>query len=184
MSTAKGSQLYKCDSCDWQRTIDAARIEEDVSEHQTANRGHIVYRRLEAELAPKRRPIGWGWWVWLYFIAAGRVVTFQKTEEERLIWMAVFAIPPVVALIVLLMKDRHRVVAVAGKTIGIEGGGPSVERGFRRIAALVSASIFILSLAFIGRDVRGIVESVGLALVPWAVFYAGRWLVRGFAGEH
>jgi hypothetical protein len=69
----------------------------------------------------------------------------------------------------------------------------SWEEGFRRITLLISAGL--LAVGLVWSALYGLSErpgwpmylgGVGLALavsaIPWAVFLAGRWIMRGFRG--
>jgi hypothetical protein len=68
----------------------------------------------------------------------------------------------------------------------------NMERGFRRIAALISVILLLLGATFIAMvfpppaTLEDWLSSLGLVVIlsaiPWGVFYLIRWLVRGFAG--
>ena len=63
----------------------------------------------------------------------------------------------------------------------------NLERGFRRIAAVLSACGFMigLTLLFSGSHVTDgqVVGLAFLTLWPWVAFYAVRWVARGFRSQ-
>jgi len=65
------------------------------------------------------------------------------------------------------------------------------ERGFRRLTLAVSILLMLLCLvatipSFLARDGPATLFGLGLTvltfLLPWLLFFAGRWIARGFRG--
>lgn len=150
---SKKSEVWKCDSCSWQRPLDAVNLEAEAGEHRAGNRGHLIDKREVA------RPEGTcPWWLWVLF-------------------------PYVLAPIWLLsLAVRHRqaisgVVGVSGRS-PLERGFRRIVT-LVSSALLVAWVGFGAYDALFWRIADGLM----VAAVPWVVFYALRWVIFGFTTD-
>ena len=127
------------------------------------------------------------WWVVGPLLLISRVGATRNNQNSGLQLAAAIILLALVGVWLIMMIVRYRNPILS--LIGVRGR-PGAELAVRRIATLSSLCIFLFALGVKGHDVLlsdvegyDVLLSGALAMLPWLVFYAVRWVMNGFAGS-
>lgn len=142
---SKKPEIWKCDSCPWSRSVDDANAVREAEEHQATHRGHVIYKRVVEDRTPP--PLRW-WWVAWILAGAARLAGGGHAPITDVLGM-VLLIVAVIWSAAVIIERRQAIAAILGAT-----GGPSVERGLRRVTTIVCFGALIVLLVAVGLDAR------------------------------
>jgi hypothetical protein len=140
---SKKSEIWKCDSCPWQRPLDAVNVLAEAEEHQATNRGHIIWQKPEEK--PQKETPFW-WWGWILLVLGG---LSRRLSEP---YVGAFAVVLISLWLVGIVVHYRRFISSAVVSITGVSGNSRVEVGFRRIVTLISSAVFLAAVSFAAYD--------------------------------